>query len=109
MTSRTPATLAGTAVMTTVGLAMILARTRLDRMPSRSSLGRLAAAFDPFGNIDTNLDVIGVGHSVKDPNYPYYTVLRWQTDGKETMNVELNWHQANPYIVFQVPKEVASK
>jgi ABC-type nickel/cobalt efflux system permease component RcnA len=30
------------AVMTGVGLAMILARTRLDRMPSRSSLGRLA-------------------------------------------------------------------
>jgi ABC-type nickel/cobalt efflux system permease component RcnA len=32
------------AVMTGVGLAMILARGRLDRMPSRSSLGRLAAA-----------------------------------------------------------------
>jgi len=31
------------AVMTCVGLAMIFARTRLDRMPSRSSLGRLAA------------------------------------------------------------------
>ena len=31
------------AVMTGVGLAMIFARTRLDRMPSRSSLGRLAA------------------------------------------------------------------
>jgi ABC-type nickel/cobalt efflux system permease component RcnA len=31
------------AVMTGVGLAMILARTRLDRMPSASSLGRLAA------------------------------------------------------------------
>jgi nickel/cobalt transporter (NicO) family protein len=30
------------AVMTGVGLTMILARTRLDRMPSRSSLGRLA-------------------------------------------------------------------
>jgi nickel/cobalt exporter len=30
------------AVMTGVGLAMILARTRLDRMPSASSLGRLA-------------------------------------------------------------------
>ncbi len=32
------------AVMTGVGLTMILARTRLDRMPSRSSLGRLATA-----------------------------------------------------------------
>jgi ABC-type nickel/cobalt efflux system permease component RcnA len=30
------------AVMTGVGLAMIFARTRLDRMPSRSTLGRLA-------------------------------------------------------------------
>jgi ABC-type nickel/cobalt efflux system permease component RcnA len=32
------------AVMTGVGLVMIVARTRLDRMPSRSSLGRLASA-----------------------------------------------------------------
>jgi nickel/cobalt transporter (NicO) family protein len=31
------------AVMTGVGLAMTFARTRLDRMPSRSSLGRVAA------------------------------------------------------------------
>ena len=31
------------AVMTGVGVAMIVARSRLDRMPSRSSLGRLAA------------------------------------------------------------------
>jgi len=44
----------------------------------------LASAFDPFGNLDTDQDVIGVGHSVKDPNYPYYPVLRWQTDGRET-------------------------
>jgi hypothetical protein len=32
------------AVMTGVGLVMIVARTRLDRMPRRSSLGRLVAA-----------------------------------------------------------------
>jgi hypothetical protein len=44
----------------------------------------LAAAFDPFGNLDTGLNVIGVGHSVKDPNYPYYPVLRWQIDATET-------------------------
>ena len=31
------------AIMTGVGLAMIFARTRLDRMPSRSNLGRVAA------------------------------------------------------------------
>ena len=41
----------------------------------------LDSAFDPFGNLDKNQDVIGVGHSVKDPNYPYYPVLRWQTNG----------------------------
>jgi hypothetical protein len=44
----------------------------------------LAAAFDPFGNLDTGLDVIGTGHSVKDPHYPYYPVLRWQSDRTET-------------------------
>ena len=44
----------------------------------------LAAAFDPLGNLDTDQDVIGVGHSVKDPNYPFYPVLRWQTDGSAT-------------------------
>jgi hypothetical protein len=41
----------------------------------------LAAAFDPLGNLDTNQDVIGTGHSVSDPNYPYYPVLRYHTDG----------------------------
>src|SRR5438270_9379948 len=41
----------------------------------------LAAAFDPFGNLDTDQDVIGAGHSVSDPNYPYYPVLRYHADG----------------------------
>ena len=44
-------------------------------------LAALARAFDPFGNLDTNPDVIGTGHSVKDRNYPYYPVLRYHTDG----------------------------
>jgi hypothetical protein len=44
-------------------------------------LAALSDAFDPFGNLDTNPDVIGTGHSVKDPNYPYYPVLRYHTDG----------------------------
>jgi hypothetical protein len=44
-------------------------------------LAALADAVDPFGNLDTNPDVIGTGHSVKDPNYPYYPVLRYHTDG----------------------------
>jgi hypothetical protein len=41
----------------------------------------LAAAFDPFGNLDQDQDVIGAGHSVSDPNYPYYPVLRYHADG----------------------------
>lgn len=40
----------------------------------------LAAAFDPLGNLDQNQDVIGIGHSVSDFNYPYYPVLRYKTD-----------------------------
>jgi hypothetical protein len=39
--------------------------------------------------------------------FSHHIVL--QTDGKETANLELNWHQANPYLIFPVPKEVASK
>ena len=38
--------------------------------------------------------------------FPHHLVL--QTDGKEVANVEVNWHQADPYLVFPVPKEVAA-
>jgi hypothetical protein len=41
----------------------------------------LAAAFDPLGNLDTNPDVIGTGHSVSDSHYPYYPVLRFRANG----------------------------
>jgi hypothetical protein len=41
----------------------------------------LAAAFDPLGNLDQNQNVIGIGHSVSDANYPYYPVLEYDTDG----------------------------
>lgn len=51
------------AVMTGVGLAMILARGRLDRMPRRSGLGRLAAAAPLLASIA----VLGLG-----------LVLTWQ-------------------------------
>ena len=51
------------AVMTTVGLVMIVARTRLDRMPSRSSLGRLAA----LAPLVASVAVLGLG-----------LVLTWQ-------------------------------
>jgi hypothetical protein len=32
-----------------------------------------------------------------------------KVDGKDYADVELNWHQANPYLIFPVPKEVAAK
>jgi nickel/cobalt transporter (NicO) family protein len=45
------------AVMTGVGLAMVFARGRLDRMPSRSSLGRLAGAAPLLASVA----VLGLG------------------------------------------------
>jgi hypothetical protein len=39
--------------------------------------------------------------------FPHHVVLK--TDGKETANLDLNWHQADPYLIFPVPKEVAAK
>jgi hypothetical protein len=41
----------------------------------------LAAAFDPLGNLDQNQDVIGDGHSVNDPRYPYYPVRTYDGPG----------------------------
>jgi hypothetical protein len=32
--------------------------------------------------LDTDQDVIGTGHSVSDPNYPYYPVLRYRPNNK---------------------------
>ena len=40
-------------------------------------------------------------------NFSHHVVLK--VDGKEIANLELNWHQANPYLIFPVPKEVAAK
>jgi hypothetical protein len=40
-------------------------------------------------------------------NFSHRDVLK--VDGKEFANLELNWHQANPYLIFPVPKEVAAK
>lgn len=45
------------AVMTGVGLAMTVARTRLDRMPRRSGLGRLAAGAPLLASVA----VLGLG------------------------------------------------
>jgi hypothetical protein len=43
-------------------------------------LAALADAIDPFGNLDTDTSLI-VGHSVHDPNYPYYPVLQYKDGG----------------------------
>ncbi len=53
----------------------------------------LAAAFDPLGNLDQNQDVIGIGHSVSDPNYPYYPVLEYSADG----NSWSGWEYRRPW------------
>jgi hypothetical protein len=41
----------------------------------------LDAVFDPLAHLDKDQDVIGIGHSVSDANYPYYPVLRYHSDG----------------------------
>jgi hypothetical protein len=56
----------------------------------------LASAFDPFGNLDKDQDVIGVGHRVDDPNYPYYPVLRYDLDTSwEGMEYKRPWAWPN--------------
>jgi hypothetical protein len=44
-------------------------------------LAALNDAVDLFGNLDRNPNAVATGHSVKDPNYPYYPTLRYHTDG----------------------------
>ena len=39
----------------------------------------LADNFDPFGNLDRDPNAIPASHSVSDPNYPYYPVLKYHT------------------------------
>jgi hypothetical protein len=47
----------------------------------------LADAFDPMANLDKDPSVFAQGHSVTDPRYPYYPVLRY--------------HQDNPGLSFE--------
>jgi hypothetical protein len=64
----------------------------------------LAAAFDPLGNLDQNQNVIGIGHSVSDPNYPYYPVLEYSADGKSWSGWEYRRPWAWPSVSeVQVP------
>jgi hypothetical protein len=58
----------------------------------------LAAAVDPLGNLDTNQSVIGIGHSVSDPNYPYYPVLEYSADGSSWSGWEFHRPWAWPSI-----------
>src|SRR5262245_40871371 len=55
-------------------------------------LAALAAAFDPFGNLDKDQGAIGAGHSVSDRDYPYYPVLRFHADGTTE-----NWEFHRPW------------
>ena len=61
-------------------------------------LQALSDAIDPFGNLDTNEDVIGTGHSVRDPRYPYYPVLCFfpKADGTED-EAPKGWEYHRPW------------
>jgi hypothetical protein len=66
----------------------------------------LADVYDPFGNLDKNQGVIGVGHSINDPNYPFYPVLRYELDlnpdgTKKTDGIEFRRPWAWPNISVQ--------
>jgi hypothetical protein len=39
--------------------------------------------------------------------FPHTVMIK--VDGKPMFDLNLDWHQANPYLIFPVPKEVASK
>jgi hypothetical protein len=57
----------------------------------------LAGAVDPFGNLDKQQNVIGDGHPVPDPNYPFYPVLRYHADGTTWEGWEYHRPWAWPY------------
>lgn len=60
----------------------------------------LAAAFDPLGNLDKDQDAIGETHSVSDPNYPYYPVLRYHADGSTEA-----WEYHRPWAFPSVSRQ----
>ncbi|MFB9236609.1 zinc dependent phospholipase C family protein [Plantactinospora siamensis] len=55
----------------------------------------LADAIDPFGNLDQDQSVV-VAHSVRDPNQPYYPVLRYHADGRPPEDWEFHRPWAYP-------------
>jgi hypothetical protein len=56
----------------------------------------LADAIDPMGNLDKQQDVIGTGHSIVDPNYPYYPVLRYHQEANGKISIE-PWEYHRPW------------
>ncbi|UQX86842.1 hypothetical protein M6D93_11035 [Jatrophihabitans telluris] len=64
-------------------------------------LAALADAVDPFGNLDADTSLI-TGHSVHDPNYPYYPVLQYvdkpNSDGSTFNDWEFHRPWAYPTI-----------
>ncbi len=78
----------------------LVAQLNSDNQPIRTSIvlgGKTyTGEFDDFFADRMDMAVI----------FPHKILLK--VDGKEIANLELNWHQANPYLIFPVPKEVAA-
>jgi hypothetical protein len=66
-------------------------------------LAALADAIDPFGNLDTDTSVI-VGHSVHDPNYPYYPVLQYKDSGTPPFD---DWEFHRPWAYPNVSEHTS--
>jgi hypothetical protein len=62
----------------------------------------LAAAIDPFGNLDDSQSAIGDSHSVRDPNYPYYPVERLHQTASGTVDSVDAWEFKRPWAYPQV-------
>ncbi len=56
----------------------------------------LADAIDPLRNLDRDQEVIGTSHSVSDPNYPYYPVLKYYKD-KDNKPTSEGWEYRRPW------------
>jgi hypothetical protein len=57
----------------------------------------LADAIDPIGNLDRNLGLL-VEHDVTDPNYPYYTAMKVDTNGDPVRGKIAPWSTEDTMI-----------
>ena len=57
----------------------------------------LKDAIDPLGNLDKDEDAIGINHSVTDPLYPYYSVIRYQYDKGKIIRPPEGWEFRRPW------------